>query len=662
MTSIDDWDKRFPVSEGLRLGIGLLQDACASFTSQLVEPPQPITTEASEAAAVRVNGNVDKPSLGGKLNPQLQHLRASPQLRARRNASLRNLTVLARAASPSLRPAVGGAAELGALGMLNGSSEAEPPLTGGGVMGAMETPAQFLEWYGRVEEAEAAGQDAEALAFASQLRERVSQCSQMLGCVDEISSLLSAMEADYQRVCQQTAGVEAACASLSTQRSRLEGVAGEIGEQLAVYNWLGPITRLLHAPGDRVCEDPEFLPSLSRAEEAMRFIASRVEEAKDSELYLMRFAQCRMRALSLIKMHALRALKALGAFDAKGPAVYVHYRAAAVALGPLLRALQQRATQPTERQVLADVQNAYFAARRAWLRPHIQARLRDIAAEHDAEESGVLERRVGALRDWCAFMMAVCGDESRLYRDFFDGGSEGEAGLLRPFLDAAMTLFHEQVRPLIIHEADVAVLAGLSLTLLTYNRLPPSASEASSAQDEGGEDEGGGDDEDGLDAFYAVVGHVLQDTQHRLAYKAQSYIRAHIGGYRIGPSDTDAMARWVRLCLRLRIADPAQLSALLDVPGDLPPEDAEGLQWTYPPVESCRWLIAQIDGCLDYEVQSGVVDEARTAAKQNLLSTGARFVRDSSIKAESPTTEKDAELMAHLFATHNLAAIEDSTS
>ncbi|KAJ2345462.1 Golgi transport complex subunit 3, partial [Coemansia sp. RSA 2673] len=504
MANMDDWDKRFPVSEGLRPGIALLQDMCASFASQLVLQPQAATLDHSETV---VNGFADKPTIAGKLNPQLQFLRASPQLSARRNASLRNLTVLARAASPSLRPAVNSTAELGALGIVTGS-ETEPPLTAGSVMGAMETPAQFLEWYGRVEEAEAAGQDAEALAFASQLRERVSQCSQMLGCLDDISSLLSAMEADYQRVCQQTAGVEAACASLSAQRDRLDRVASEIGEQLTVYNWLGPITRLLHAPGDRVCEDPEFLPSLDRTEEAIRFIEGRVEETKDSELYLMRFAQCRMRALSLMKMHALRAFKALAAFDAKGSAVYVHYRAAAVALGPVLRALQQRGTQATERQVLMDVQSAYFATRRAWLRPHVQARLRDIAAEHEADSAAaVLDRRVAALRDWCAFMMAVCADESRLYADFFDGGSEGEPAL-RSFLDSAMTLFHEQVRPLVIHESDVAVLAGLSLTLLTYNRM------------EEGEEEG--EDADGLDAFYAVVGHVLQDTQHRLAYKAQS--------------------------------------------------------------------------------------------------------------------------------------------
>ncbi|KAJ2744307.1 Golgi transport complex subunit 3 [Coemansia sp. BCRC 34301] len=638
-TSVDDWDKRFPVPEELRPGIALLQDLCTSFSSQLVVHPNAPSSVEMDLAAPD-NSGADKPLLVGKLNPQLQLLRSSPQLSARRNASLRNLTVLSRAASPLLRPAP----DLGGLGII----DAEPPLTAGSVVGAMETPAQFLEWYGQVEGQLAAGQDAEAHAYASQLRKRADQCSKMLECVSDIQKLLSEMEADHRRICQQTSGVESACASLGAQCSRLSAIESEIGSQLAVYNWLGPITRLLHAPGDRVCEDREFLASLDRAEEAIRFIERRME-SKDSELYLMRFSQCRMRALSLIKMHALRSFKALGSSDAKGSAAYVHFRAAAVALGPLLRALQQRATQPTERQVLSDVQNAYFATRRAWLRPHIQARLRAIAAEHDAEEKtvGLLETRVGALRDWCAFLMAVCADETRLYCDFFDNDSKSE--LLRAFLDSAMVLFHEQVRPLVIHESDVGVLAGLSLTLLTYHRVSPPRSAIEEVEESEDEDE---EDEDGLDAFYAVVAHVLQDTQHRLAYKAQSYIRTHISGYRITTLDADAMARWVHLCLRLRIADPAQLFALLD-DGDsgLSEEDAECLRWVYPPVESCRWLVAQIDGCVDYEVQCGLADEARAASKQNLLSIGARFVRDSSIKSENPLTEADAELIAHLFAT-----------
>ncbi|KAJ1992665.1 Golgi transport complex subunit 3, partial [Coemansia thaxteri] len=366
----------------------------------------------------------------------------------------------------------------------------------------------------------------------------------------------------------------------------------EISGQLAVYNSLGPITQLVHAPGDRVCLDREFLPSLERAETAIQYIEAH-PEGKDSELYLMRFSQCRMRALTLIKIHALRVFRTLASDAASSVAalapssraaeLYVQFRASAVSLGPLLRALQQRAEPSestagsTEGQVLLDVQHAYFQTRRTWLQPYIQESLKAISREH--KEAASAEVHVGLLQDWCAFMMNVCVDEYRLYHDFFETSGDQSSGApappeLRAYLDSAMTIFHEQVRPLIIHESDVAVLAGLSMTLLTYHRAP--ASEAAhmsteldgslqnsrtSAESDAGLEED--NEEDGLDAFYASVDQVLQDAQHRLAFRAQAYIRSHIGGYKISMSDADAMSRWVQLCLRLHVTDPSQLVDLV---------------------------------------------------------------------------------------------------
>ncbi|KAJ2006834.1 hypothetical protein H4R26_001145 [Coemansia thaxteri] len=593
--SSDDWDKRFAMTEGLRAGIALLQNASASFPAQLVMATQ-LTAESDAAEALHaLNGAADRPHMPGKLNAQLQLLRSSPQLSARRNVSLRNLTVLARAGSPSLRAVAVSASEdnidLDGLRISAGSDET--PMTAGvQVVKPIETTAQFLEWYGQVESRLAEGQDEEARVFAEQLRERVAQCAQMMECIKDVEALLGEMESNYLTVCQQTEGVKAACAELQVGRDRLESVADEISGQLAVYNSLGPITQLVHAPGDRVCLDREFLPSLERAETAIQYIEAH-PEGKDSELYLMRFSQCRMRALTLIKIHALRVFRTLASDAASSVAalapssraaeLYVQFRASAVSLGPLLRALQQRAEPSestagsTEGQVLLDVQHAYFQTRRTWLQPYIQESLKAISREH--KEAASAEVHVGLLQDWCAFMMNVCVDEYRLYHDFFETSGDQSSGApappeLRAYLDSAMTIFHEQVRPLIIHESDVAVLAGLSMTLLTYHRAP--ASEAAhmsteldgslqnsrtSAESDAGLEED--NEEDGLDAFYASVDQVLQDAQHRLAFRAQAYIRSHIGGYKISKSDADAMSRWVQLCLRLHVTDPSQLVDLV---------------------------------------------------------------------------------------------------
>ncbi|KAJ2801032.1 Golgi transport complex subunit 3, partial [Coemansia helicoidea] len=475
----DDWDQAFAVPDSCRAGIAQLQEACAQYPARL------LTQHTGGKAQAAPAGGRATP----KLRPQLLHLRDSPELSARRTASLRNLASLAngpgsRSRAESLES--GAVRPAGGLGLRVAADEDAAGSGGGGgdgmdlaaddpAAGPIETTAQFLEWYGRAESQLMAGQDKDAHAFAESLRGRVGQCSDMLECIGKVEQLLGDMEADYGRVRELTEGVKAACAAHRQRRDRLADMAAELGGLLEAYNALGPISQLLNSPGDRVCLDKDFLPALERAEAAMAAIA-RHPDGRDSELYLMRFAQCRMRALSLIKIYALRVFKSLAAAVAGGAspgsslsrstALNVRFRAAAVQLAPLLHALQQRAAAPgsTEHQVLADVQGAYMHLRRAWLRTHIADGLAAISKEHEAADAAD-DARAGALRDWCACMMNICADECRLYYDFFDvrgdagGGGHAVSAELRAFLDSVMTMFHDKVRPLVIHEQSVAALA-----------------------------------------------------------------------------------------------------------------------------------------------------------------------------------------------------------
>ncbi|KAJ2846348.1 Golgi transport complex subunit 3, partial [Coemansia brasiliensis] len=437
---------------------------------------------------------------------------------------------------------------------------------------SIETTAQFLEWYGRVESQLAAEQDAESHAYAERLRLRKRQCGRMVEETDHIERALCELREELERVNEQSSGVQEACSEQQARGAQLAQMSQEISKQLSVYQSLAPIAQLFNAPGDAVCLDPEFLPSLQRIEEATEFIAKH-QSARDSELYLMRFAQCRTRGLTLIKMHAQREFRRLGtqlSMKEKSADVHVRFRTAAVQLRPLLEALQQHGQRDdggTAQQVLIDVQQAYFMVRMSWLRNHVPHTLQVIEGEHGEDEAGML-------RDWCAFMMNVCADERRLYTEMF--GQEAALLLLREHEDQAMALFHEQVRPRIIRKADVESLAMLSLTLLTYQR-PPASSDGDDSQ---------------LDAFYAAIAAVLQDAQQRLAFRAQAYVRSEISGYRLDRKDALAALEALRTSGKF--------------------------VWEYPPVERLRWLAAQIGGCLDDEVQRGLTDEALAACKQNI--------------------------------------------
>ncbi|KAJ2359298.1 Golgi transport complex subunit 3 [Coemansia erecta] len=595
MAALDEWEQRFALPEAMRSGLAQLQEACAEYPTQLLE-----TTASTHV--------VGSPGLS-RLN-HMQTLRAaSPQLSARRNQSLRNL---ARAASPSPRLAT----------PLSSTHVPHTPL-GLEPMPAIETTAQFLEWYGGVESRLAAEQDAESHAFAERVRMRVGECAEMAAAVERVEAALDALHEDYMRVCERTGGVRAACAELQEKHVRLRGLAEGVNERLAEYAALAPIARLFNAPGDAVCLDPGFLPALARVQRAMQFIEAHAD-ARDSELYLMRFAQCRARALTLIKMHAQREFRRLAANGGKGGAAeHVRVRAAAVGLRPLLAALQAHSADA--RQVLADVRAAYFQMRRAWLHAHVPASLSEIAREHSGDDAA-------ALRDWCAFMMNVCADERRVHGEFFGTFGEGDLDELRAHEDAAMAMFHEQVRPRIIREAGVDVLAALSLTLLTYQRPA------------GDSDDDSDNGDDGLDAFYAAVGAILEDTQQRLVFRAQAFVRAQLGGYRMSRDDAARAVQWSRRAQEEGNADQADGSDL-----DL---DQHESVWEYPPVSRLRWLVSQISGCVDVEVQRGLMDEALAACKQSVNAHGARAVRDH-LRGDA-----EAEQLAHWFVTTTMAAAE----
>ncbi|KAJ2502209.1 Golgi transport complex subunit 3 [Coemansia sp. RSA 1972] len=564
----EEWEQRFVVPETMRAGLAQLQEASLQVAARMQSSNSQRTSEMTAQA-----------------KPQLHF--GSPKLSARRNASL---LTLARAASPSPR--------------LAPRADTFDATYSGTEMAAIDTTAQFLEWYAQVEGRLAAEQDAESNAYAEHLRQRLDECVRMEETVDKVETALDTLYEDYERVGERTGGVRTACGVLQTRQGRLMHMAEAINERLNVYGSLGPITRLFNAPGDSVCTDPEFLPSLERAERALEYINAHMD-ARDSELYAMRFAQCRSRALTLIKMHAQREFRRLGAqSNTSASAEHVRVRAAATRLRPLLVALQQRGCDihTNAVQVLADVESSYFQMRRIWLHTHVPQSLQSIEKEHTDEAA--------VLRDWCAFVMGVCADEGRLYAEFL-GISSGKG--LRAHEDTVMHVFYEQVRPRIIREARVDVLAALCLTLLVYQRPQSDEPDESSEPNEQGE----------LDAFYAVVGAVLEDAQQRLAFRAQAYVRGEIGGYRMSQDDAQAAVEWIRS---------------LDQPNHTD-------NWEYLPVQRLRWLVAHISGCVDTEVQHGLTDEALSACKQSIATHGARTVRDS-VRGDA-----DAEQLAHQFVT-----------
>ncbi|KAJ2378033.1 Golgi transport complex subunit 3 [Coemansia sp. RSA 2607] len=527
----------------------------------------------------------------------------------------------------------------------------------------LTTTAEFLEWFDTATRYAQHTHDQAHHAYARHLHARVAATRALMHTLRESTRQLASMT---QALEQAQAPAASIASSSSGELERLEKAYRGVTLRLADYDALRPLDMLVRAPGD-ACDDVRFLPALQRAEQAARRLARVPVEGRDGELYAVRFAQARARALALIRMHLSSAFRRMANQGSDGE-MQRGFRRAAGRLRPLVHALQQRAyaedpeaeedlvESHDARAALSSVEQAYFAARRAPLRQLAAQRMSQLAHEHAGDAPA------DVVRDWCAYMMNVCMDERRAYAEYF-GSAQSSRQILDAYIEDVVGVLMEHVRPLVLAQKSLEVVAELALALLTFQRP---------LEEEEQEQEGGGEGDVALVPFYATVDRCVADAQQRLVFRAQAFVEQSIAHYRIAAQDSQCLARWVAACYALQVTDSPMLQQLLsdkdgngdaDADADADKTDhVQALRWEYPPVASCRWLVALIDGCLDPVVQRGIEDDARAACQKNLLAHAARAVRDAPPPEHllsALQTPFNPESLAHLFVTYCLARIND---
>jgi conserved oligomeric Golgi complex subunit 3 len=73
-------------------------------------------------------------------------------------------------------------------------------------------------------------------------------------------------------------------------------------DRLQYFYDFDKIAKILNVPGDDICLNENFIPTLSRLDDCLDFVEKNAIY-KDAELFGMRFRQCMTRALSLIKLY-----------------------------------------------------------------------------------------------------------------------------------------------------------------------------------------------------------------------------------------------------------------------------------------------------------------------------------------------------------------------
>ncbi|KAJ1919007.1 Golgi transport complex subunit 3 [Mycoemilia scoparia] len=524
---------------------------------------------------------------------------------------------------------------------------------------SIETTGQFLKWYEKIESKLTSESDQAIFQFKKDLQLKIKHCELLLDNVNTIESVLDEMVELFEQVIKQTEDVETICQGLRTESSELEDLHASITDRLSAYTALEPIMKLFNAPGDDVCLEPKFIPYLEQVDNSILSIRAHLRD-KDGEFYLMRFQKCQTRGLSLIKhyfTHVMRGLsndigkdfndKSGEVSEIRKKLLYDDFRAVSDTLRPRMFELQKRIKLNSEADtIFKDTQKVYFQTRRHWVHAYITDSLEEIKSQtlsqvHEKEDmakTGVETQIPTLLGVWCEFVLSTFQDERDLYYAFFDNTDilPEDPERLKNFLEDITNLFHQQVRLMVIHEHNIAVLSGISRILYKFIKTNISV--------EGNDDENS--DESVAPLFYDTIASILEDTQQRLVFRSESFIESQVRNYNIVNEELENLARELSAAIpQLSQENVGPVEENQNIEDISKPEK---ISEAYPVFVNALYIIKELtsSGLVD-EVAQPLSNEAVNACKSHITTRATKSLRD---KVEAH--------QVHWFVKHMLRHLE----
>eukprot|EP00123_Amoebidium_parasiticum_P014036 comp22291_c1_seq1/m.33053 comp22291_c1_seq1/g.33053 ORF comp22291_c1_seq1/g.33053 comp22291_c1_seq1/m.33053 type:complete len:828 (-) comp22291_c1_seq1:66-2549(-) len=471
---------------------------------------------------------------------------------------------------------------------------------------------QFFTWFAQIEAEMDLEQEAAYRQHLAVMRQYLAACNEMVAEVDETLAHLDSLGLQYEFVSNRTESLHTACEQLLADQTRLVRYADAVGTRLQYFVELERLTLRLNSPTLTVAS-ASFIPLLRALDSSLSYIAAH-REYKDSAGYLLRLTQLQNKALVLVKMHTVDALRKATAdmkdqLAAKGAdtftVLYAKFGTRAPSVKALMDELEQWGSKYAEYQaVLYDSQACYFAQRLQLVTPIIHQRVLELNVQHAHDLPTWL-------RTGCAFLQRICQNEYQLYHRFFSTACDGLGELLEGLTD----VLYDHVRPLLIKLTDVHLLAELC-DILATEILSDLARSASN-----------------LEAFSAVVGQILEDLQGRLVYRAQSYLQTEVGAYRPTAEDLAYPEKLQRMGGSNPVSRSSSVASTGPITRNSSMADSDLYSTWYPPMHRTLMCLSMLYRCIEKGVFEGISNEAITLCRKS-LEDAARQITEKKSKAD----------------------------
>ncbi|CAG8512769.1 11132_t:CDS:10 [Rhizophagus irregularis] len=493
--TLEEWEAKTKLTELQRQSVLELQDACAELPL-----PEGVLSDLGPGSPQRTASPTPSSVKDNLKQSPYSRLSTSPLPKSRSTTNL-----------------------LAAEFQADEAAATSTPDASLGIPQPIETTQQFFDWFARMEADMEKDQEDVYRNFLTVVTMYREACSKFLEQIDTTVKLFNDLDSNFKFVEERTKALQTACEKLLEEQNNLTSLADAITAKLSYYNELESITKLFNSPGENICEQEEFVSVLAKLDECLEYMQTNLRY-RDSELYLMRFRQCMTRGMAIIKMYSISTIKGLGLEIAKKnnqvvnstvqtALFYVKFKAIAPKLKELVNEIEKRC--PAHREyysLLNDCYNAYFSVRQQLLIPVIYTKIQEL------EPTG--QDILSFARNGYAYMLNLCSDEYSLFYNFFSTGEDDLYGNL----DLLCSYMYDYLRPWIIHETNIETLSELCAILQVH---------LNQDSEKNGEKEG-----QGLQFSY-LIRNVLQDTQQRLVFRVQTFIRNEIQNFVPQPSDLD---------------------------------------------------------------------------------------------------------------------------
>ncbi|KAI1711143.1 sec34-like family domain-containing protein [Ditylenchus destructor] len=543
------------------------------------------------------------------------------------------------------------------------------------------------------------------------LRKCMNKLSDLRDKQDKCNQSLVELEEKYNAVSDKTSSLHNACDQLMSQQTQLAAANEQIKSNLHHYQQYDWLMKKLQT-SKLSLSGTLFTQILSTIHECITYLKNHSEE-NEAAIYLLKYEQCLSKSLTAIKAGVLADLQ-----SCKDDVLYRQLRASnqqhnittvsssssyvdddtfallygvfGVKANTIRNAIAQAhqffAEYVEYQTVVLELEHEYFQIREHLLRPIVNATIQQLCQRHSNSSCSLT-------RDGCTFLLRLCDDEFRLYKQFFVVDPNGDVGLrsasstpkpmlpmsaesqyfwrqscmtFDAFIDGLCRILYDTLRPLIIHNPHLETLAQLC-SLLKVDMIEDRC--GMFMQTPYGTAGHVGSNTAGMNTpnqhvnpragFARVMGELVGDIVERIVYRTSMFAQSDVLGYNPAPGDLAYPERLVMMN-KDQSQNPAASEKTGPKPASTSAIDLHCL-W-YPTVRRTVMCLSKLYKCLDPAVFLSISKELLDACCQS-LEIAAQRIRQLPIDPTKASVKSAGRALdAELFIVKHLLILREQTS